>query len=862
MDDDDRALAWGWMWLERLRLDIRHAIRLWARTPGFSLIAIITIALGIGASTAIVGQIDAVFWRQLPVSRPAELRFITWTSPRPQFVSGPNALTGPRIGDTQTYAGMSYPAYTALRDGSRMFSHVACWSDISEARPVVIGESGFGTIHFVSGNYFDTLGVRAAVGRTLVASDDPLGVLPAVAMISHPFWTRAYGRDPQVTERTLLLNGRSFAIVGVMPEGFFGLDPSTTPDVVLPMNAVPIAAATANALMRPEFWTVCRVVGRLAEDATDEAARQETGQLIADAIARQPPKQPYDPPRIWLIDGSHGLTTLRDATSAPLLVLFIVITGLLLAACANIAGLLLARGSARQREIATRLALGAPRARVIRQLMTESLVLSCAGGIVAVGVAYALSGVAPRLLSQFMPLANGADRIVSVSVRLDSRVFALSLAIALMSGLIFGALPAVRGSRVSLLASIRQSPASGAGRRRFTAGHAMVAAQTALAMLLLVGAGMFLRTLSNLREIDVGFTTDALLYARLEPRSGGIPATGRRQFFENAVKRLESLPGVLSASASSSPPMGTSATTGLRADAWRLCEPNEARSTVNVVEMNWVAPRFFETLGVPFIAGRDMTWRDSFEAAGDKPRVIINEAFARQHIDRRDALGQIVRIGAPCEQLQVPVEIIGVVANSRTQSRFAAEPAVYWPLAGFGGPVTLTVRTALSASQLVPTIRRAVSELHANVSTFGEITVDELRERQLRQERLLSALLLGFGTITLLVCGLGIYGLLSYAVARGRSEISVRMAIGAGVPHIVRMIVADSLVPIGVGTIAGVLGAVAMSRWAHRLLFDVSSLDPLAIAGAAIALLVSAAAAAAIPARAAARIDPVLALRQ
>jgi predicted permease len=850
------------MWLERLSLDIRYAIRLWAGTPGFSLVAVLTIAVGIGASTAIVSQIDAVFRRPLPVSRPGDLRFIAWTSPRPHFVAGPNALIGSRIGNTQTFAGMSYPAYTALRDGSRMFSNVACWSDISEARPVVIGESGFGAIHFVSGNYFETLGVRAANGRTLTPRDDELGVLPTVAMISHPFWARAFGRDPKVTERTLLLNGRSFAIVGVTPEGFFGLDPATTPDVLLPMSAVPIAAATANALARPDFWTVCRVVGRLSAGATEEAARQESEDLIADAIARQPPTQPYDPPRIWLIDGSRGLTTLRDATAAPLLVLFIVITGLLLAACANIAGLLLARGNARQKEIATRLALGAPRGRVIRQLMTESLVLSCAGGVLGLGVAYVLAGVAPWLLSQFMPLANGADRIVSVSVPLDARVFALSLATAVVAGLLFGAMPALRASRVSLITSIRQSPAAGTGRGGFTTGHAMVAAQTALAMLLLVGAGLFLRTLANLRENDVGFATDGLLYARLEPRSGGIPPTGRRQFFENAVKRIESLPGVVSASASSSPPMGTSASTGLRADAWRLCEPNEARSTAHVVDMNWVAPRFFATLGVAFIAGRDMTWRDSFEAAGDTPRAIINEAFARQHIGRAEVLGQIVRVGAPCEQFQVPVEVIGLVADNRTQSRFAAPPAMYWPLGGFGGPVTLTVRTSLSPSQLVPTIRRAVGELHANVSTFGETTVAELRERQLRQERLLSVLLLGFGTITLLVSCLGIYGLLSYAVARRRSEISVRMAIGAGVPHVVRMIVADSVVPVAAGAVAGVLGAVALARSAESLLFGVSSLDPLAVAGAAMALLVLAAVAAAIPARAAARIDPVLALRQ
>ena len=445
-----------------------------------------------------------------------------------------------------------------MRDGSRAFSGLACWADLGEARPVVLGDAGYGAVQFVSGNYFQTLGVPAVLGRTIQPDDDATGSLSTVAMISHAFWTRVYGQSADVTRQTVELNGRAFAIVGVMPAGFYGMDASVSPDVVVPITAVQVAAATSNPLANPRLWNVCRTFGRLAPGVTDEEGRADLEPWVAQAIVTAPPPEPHDPPRIWLLDGSRGLATLRDAASIPLLVLFAVVVGLLLAACANIAGLLLARGSARERELATRLALGALRARVVRQLITESLVLALLGGILGLAVAQAMSGLAPKFLSQLMPTLYGADRSLSVSATLDLRVF------------LFGVTAAL--NRRDLITTIRQATA-GATHHVFglSAGHAMVTAQTALAMLLLVSARLLLRTVANLRDADLGFCGEGLLYARVEPRSGRLPNDQRGQFFQNAAKRLQALPGVIAASAATAPPTGASINVGVMSQGFPVC---------------------------------------------------------------------------------------------------------------------------------------------------------------------------------------------------------------------------------------------------------------------------------------------------
>ena len=638
------------------------------------------------------------------------------------------------------------------------------------------------------------------------------------------------------------------------------MDPSVSPDVFVPITAIQIAAATTDPLRNNGLWNPCRVVGRLAAGVGDEEARIDVERLVRDAIETARPSEPYEPPRVWLVDAGQGLSTLRDATSAPLAVMFSVVGGLLLAACANIAGLLLARGNARQKEIATRLALGASRARVIRQLMTESVVLSLVGGILGLGLAYALSMSGRTLLSQFMPTLFSADRPIDIASSPDLRVLGFGLATAILSGLLFGMLPAFQATRFDLMAIIRQAAPSGVHRFSVSGGQLMVLAQTALAVLLLVGAGAFLRTVVNLQSVDLGFHEENLLYARVEPRSGALPNDRRGQFFEEAVRRLQVLPGANAVAGASLPPMAGNQSVGVSAGVPVCSEEQLSKGLLpTAVATNFVTPGYFEALGVGLVSGSDFTWIDN---QARQPPAIVNEAYVRALLSGRDPMGQGVTFGFDCRKPFGQVAIVGVVRDSRVGARAAAGPTVYRPLGAYGGPVTLIVKTSGEPQRLIGSVRRAITDLNANIPTFGETTVHELRERSLRQEHLLSNLLVVFAGVTVLVCCLGIYGLLSYAVARRRGEISVRMALGARSRDIVAMVVRESLLPVAGGILIGWGLALATTTWVEGFLFGISGHDPWLLGSAALLFLTIAAIAAAVPARVASRVDPVLALRQ
>jgi predicted permease len=852
--------VWHRAWLQRLWQDVRLAVRLWSRTPGFSAVAIATVGLGVGASTALIGQLNAVFWTTLPVVEPQNLRLMAWTSPRHPFVLGPNVIAGPRVDDADTFGSVSYPAYVEMRRHSRAFSDVACWADLGEARPVILRELGFGHVQFVSGNYFRALGVRAAVGRTLQPEDEPATGWIPVAMISHHFWQRTFGGAPDVTARTIHLNGHAFSIVGVMPQGFFGMDAASSPDLVVPITALPMAAATQNPLENRGLWNVCRVVVRVAPGRSEHEGRAELERVLAETIAAVPPSEPYEPPRVLLAPAAYGLSTLRDGIAAPFTILLAGVGGVLLAACANIASLLLARSSARSREIATRLALGASRRRVFSQLMTESLVLSSAGAVVGLVLAYWLSQASGALLSQFMPTLFGADRTIVLTPAVDGRLIGFGVGVAILCGLLFGVMPAIAVSRLNLMTVIKQDAAASLpGFGRF-GGRFTVAAQTAMAMLLLIGAGLFVRTVQNMRSTDLGFRVDGLLYAHIEPRSGGIEQNQRRQFFEDAITRLGSLPGVLSATAAGVAPMGGEISVGVGSTHQPICPPAAVRERTapDLVAFNTVAPRYFQTLGIRLVAGREFVRMDS----QSRPfPVIVNEAFARTYFPGQQPVGQSVTWGGDCTKPFGVVPVIGVVADSRADIRDPAPPTIFFPLGGWPGPVTLIVRTANDASSIVPVVRRAMTELNANVPTFSESPLEDLVERRLRRERLLSSLLMTFAIVTTSICCLGIYGTLAYAVERRRREIGVRLAIGAQTSDVLRVMLAESFTSVAAGVLIGAALAIAANRWVSSLLYGVSSADPFILTGAGILFLLVAAAAVAFPSRAAARIDPVLVLR-
>jgi predicted permease len=634
---------------------------------------------------------------------------------------------------------------------------------------------------------------------------------------------------------------------------------------MVPIGALEISSQTLKPLANPRIWSLCRVVGRIAAGASDDEARLVLERALAESIAATPPAEVYDPPRVWVTPGAFGTSALRDATATPLAILLTGVTILLLAACANIAGLLLARGHSRHREIATRLALGAPRRRLIRQLVTESLVLSAAGGLLGIGLAYGLSSGARPFLAQFVPTLFGADRALGVVPAIDGRVLLVAVVVTLASGLAFGLGPALGATRLDLIAAIRRI--DGGWRRRGAAGgRVLVGAQAALAVLLLVASGLFLRTVSNLRAADLGFPQERLLYARVEPRSANLPQERRAAFFRDALERLSRLPGVVAASAGTSPPLGSAVNVGGELTS-NMCQPaQEAEGRPPVASsFGFVAPGYFATLGVRVVAGRELSWDDEAmpRAPADARRAVVNEALARRLLGEGVAVDRLV--GSPvymCDQRTFAVTVAGIVADVKPRGRADVQPSIYLPMGGVGVPVTLLVRTAGEPAALIPTVRRAVAEVNVDIPTFGEVPLPDLRERTLRQERLLALLIGGFGAVTAAICALGIYALLAYAVSRRRSEIGIRMAIGAGPRDVVRLIARESSVALTAGVIIGLLASLALTRLLGGLIYGVSGADPWVLGGAVATFLAVATAAAALPARAATRVDPLATLRQ
>jgi predicted permease len=849
------------MWFERLKQDLRFAARLLMKNPGFSVTAILTLGLGIGASTTIFSQLNALFWKPLPVARPNELRMLAWSSRKPTFVAMPNVAAGPHLPIGDTYGSFSYAAYVSMRDGAQQVFNLGCWADLGETRPVVMREAGFGTIHFVSGNYFDVLGVDAAVGRLLTPSDDVPGTTAAV--ISYPFWQRTFGGDAGVLRRTIDLNGKTFSIVGVTHAGFFGVDASTTPDVMVAVNAIQLAAATTNPLQNPVIWAVCRVVGRVRPHVSDDQARHVAEEWLHESIRANPPHDTYEMPRLWLVDASRGFSTARDAVFTPVILLLGVVIAILLIACANIAGLLMVRSAARAREIATRLALGASRARLMRQLLTESVLLSIVGGVLGIGLAYLLAELSPAFVSRLMPTLYGSDRHLGLAIMPDRRVLLFAVAITLGTGLIFGTLPAIRATRVDLIASIKEGVAETRRGLALSGDRAMVALQAAVSLVLVFGAGLLLQTLSNLRSAPLGFDPEQLLYANVEPRTGGIPNSKRADYFDEAVRRVSAIPGVISASATNDPPLGARATIFLNGISLPVCTPGYVARTEDeaTTAVSAVAPRFFETLRTRILAGRELDWRDQPQGPSELPRVaVVNSAFARVFFAGKDPLQQQFGLSA-CPANPTAFAVIGVVADVKDGPRDIVRPKVYLPLGGSGMPATLLLRTVGRPERLIPTIRRTMADFNIDVPTFNELAAVDLREQHMRQERLLTDLLMVFGFVALALCGIGIYGMLGYLVIRRTRDIGVRIAIGATRSDIARLVMMEAVLPVAVGLLIGAIVSVIAARWTESLFFGISAYDTKTLLMASALLVGIALLAAAMPARRAAVIDPLRALR-
>ena len=841
--------------LETIGHDIRYGLRQLRRSPKFMLAAVLILAIGIGANAALFSEINAVFWKTLPVQKPEQLRTIVWSSPKRAFTGhdfGPPAYTG--IVDTPLIGSFSYSAYSMMRNRATAFSGLACW----HRGEVNSGEWGSIEAQIVSGNYFATVGIDAALGRLILPLDEEAAKSYPVAVLSYKFWQRAFGGSEGALGQRITINGSPATVVGVLPRGFFGVDPTYAPDVVLPLAMNAIVTGKPRAIEDTRDWTSCEIVGRLSPGVSDAKAQNEIESLVQQAILTDPPPEPYELPHVWLKDAGQGLDSLRNATRWSFPVLILIVALVLLIACVNTAGLLFARGMSRQREFATRLALGVSRSRLLRQLLTETLLIWLIGGIAGIVLAYAFSPLLPRLISHFIDTPITRPPLLQFEIRPDWIVLGLSMGLTILTALIFGLAPALRGSRVKAISILHKRLARPIDDeiRPFT-GKVLVSAQIALAMLLLIAAGLFIHTVVNIRSVPMGFDAHGLVFFRLEPARNGYDVHRRLRLFHDLVDRLQHEHSLLAASGSRTPLQvaGTAS----------VCVPGRAPAQVadSFVNINSVSPGVFDTWGLPLLSGRDVAWTDGME---DPKVAIVNEAFVRKYYPETNALGQ--SFAFKCGS--TPISIVGVVADVRTVIRAGAGPAVYIPYlqSTGGGRIVLTVRTTTDRATAASLVRGVVSQLDATLPVLDDMTPIELRDRQIKRERQVTVLLVLFGLVALILSCLGVYGLLAYIVTQRKPEIAVRIALGARRDEVLLMIMRESLVPAAIGIAIGLITAVVLIRSVHAIrtylseaLFHVSMDDPWTLVGAVSLLFFTATVAAMVPAWSACRMDPMASLR-
>ncbi len=808
-------------WLDEAGRDVRYAGRMAARNPGFTLVVVLTLALGIGANTAIFSLVEAFLLRLLPVRDPQQLVLVEMgndTRPSPTF---------------------SYAIARALADRRDVFATAAGFSSW-RFNVGIPGSVGHVRGALVTGAYYDTLGLNPAMGRLLARGDDEPGA-PLVAVISHGYWGRQFTNRPDVVGQTLTVGGVPVTIVGVSPRGFAGTDVGQSADVTMAVAALPrVQPEAAPLLERGNFWL--RVLARPAagvsiREATarlNGAWRHMAEPLISPTWSAARRKAIADS-TFRLSPGGTGWTYLREQYTKPLLVLMGAVAVVLLIACANVASLLLARASARQREMAVRLAIGAGRFRLMRQLLIESTLLSLAGAALGLALAWLASSLLIDLL-----FAGPVDLVFDLTP--NARVLGFTLAAAVATAIGFGVAPALQATAAAPSAAMKADPRTSASPPRLL--PALVVGQVALSVVLLIGAGLFVRTLQNLQSVDPGFASEGVLLVDLDARRTPPPL----QLLDD-VRRI---PGVVSASVSTHTPLSGSFWSEPAAPAG---QPLPERDNALFVG---AGPAYLDAMRIRLLAGREFTDRD---AAGRPPVAIVNETYARQFLAGRYPVGQ--HLSAIVRGERRDLEIVGVAADTRAAGlRTPPPPTVYVAYAQLTGdfPTTLTIRVAGPLARTGTAIRETVQKQvpSAPVEVRG---LSEQVDARMAQERMLATLASGFGFLALVLVSIGLYGLLAYGVARRTREIAIRMALGAGRTGVIALVLRSAGRLVLLGVALGVPAALGASRWVESMLFGLKPTDLATIGGAVVLLAVTAHVAAFVPARRASRVDPLAALR-
>ena len=861
-------------WVHSILADTCYALRQLRKNPAFTAVAILTLALGIGANTAIFSLIDRVLLGSLPVYQPERLVVFKWTahkSPNTRSYSSymacpplPSGSLTPRISSTHDSAGehgcsFSYPIFEEFRSLSTQFSNVAAIAGLTRLNVIGDGHANTAGAELVTGEFFQTLGVSAALGRPLQPSDDR-PESPTVVVLGHAYWQRMFSGEPSVIGKSILLNGASATIVGVAPQRFSSLDPGATKDMWLPVSQQSKLQINRlfgagdgghpTILSSDDNWWVY-IVGRLAPSVTRVQA-----QAAADAVfqsdvfhsdATRPLFQPGDAPRLILMDARRAIVETHDRFSRTLTILMVSVALVLLIACSNVASLTLSRTAVRQRELAVRVAIGAGKTHIARQLLTENLLLCLLGG--ALGLLFAHWTVR-ALVAVMSSQGFWPNHLQPV---LDWRVLGFTLLSSIFTGVLVSIAPMLRLDRIELIDALKgASPSHAVGilSRRSGASRPLVVGQVALSIVLLAGASLLNQTFDNLKKIDPGFDTRNLLLFEIDPTLNRYSEEQTRAFYSRLIDRISAMPGVLSASYSYDPLLsGNLWTSSFHVDS----ASGERRSETDAM---LVGPQFFETLHIPLLAGRTFT-RSDVAFGGTASPVVVNQSFVRHNFVHENPIGMHIRGLKSGESDSV---IVGVVGDAKNQSlRRPINPTVYVPQAG--GSATFEVRTAVEPSSIVPAIRNTVAHLDGNLPVFGIKTQSDQIEHALFEERFIGRLSGFFAALSLLLCCVGLYGLLSYDVACRTSEIGIRIALGAHRSKILWSIVNQGLFLVGVGSIVGIAVALFATRYLTSLLYGVSPVDPLTFISVPAVLLMTAVISAVLPARRATKVDPLVALR-
>jgi predicted permease len=850
--------------VEDLWRDVRFALRMMRRSPGFTAVAILSLALGIGANTAVFTAVDAVMLRPLPVASPQDLRMLTWSAgkyPQTSVESLEGASDPFRPGVPMDV--FSYATFEALRQRGGPFQSVLAISGNTDEANIALSDGPrAASLVGVSGEFFDALGVPAFLGRVLRPDDDRADA-PAVAVASHRFWQQHLGGLPSALGRPLAVNGESVEIVGVAPPAFFGLQTGEQPDLWIPLHLYarhpgrgnvsrsngPPAGAGEPLLRDRETWWV-RIVGRRPPDRADAEAAAIASTIFRQSIDVRPNAPSEEIPTLQAHAIPRGFDRTRKQYGGSLLLLMGLVAIVLVVACANIAGLLLERASAREREVAVRLSLGVSRGRLIRQLLTESVTLAVAGGVAALAVASWLHPALIRLLGDRLPASN-------LAFHLDLRVFAFTATISVLVGLLFGVAPALRTTRVELVGQLKQRfGAARAARRGVTASNVLIAAQVGLCLLLLVAAGLFVRTLQELHATDLGFDRDGLVQFTVRPGLNGYSAEQLAAYYEQLRERISAMPGVRAVTLSTRGPIGQG-----RGQSSGRIPGITAPDALPSFHRHQVGPDYFKTLGLSLVAGRPIGAGD---VRGAPKVIVVNQRLVREQFKNENPIGRHLELGTTDAPLDY--EIVGVVQDakySRVQDEVPA--TIYLPYQQFVAmPQTMTflVRgSSPDATGLVAQIQREASAIDAAVPVLDEHSELEMIDRTLAPERTFAALTSAFGLVALLLACIGVYGTLAYGVSRRTSEIGVRMALGASPAQARMLVLRHSAIVVSAGAFGGLLAAVAVMRLIASRFYGVSPMDPLTLLAVPLLLGVMTMLASLIPAHRAARIDPVVAMR-